>query len=68
MASRKGINRSRVSDGGTFALAISHPGTCTLTDGLRAVDGKRAVARGDYLGFGDFFALADNVVAGSSGL
>ena len=68
MAGRKGSNRSQVSEGRTFALAIPHPGTCTLADGLRAVDGQRAVAGSDNLGFRDFFALADNVVAGTSGL
>jgi hypothetical protein len=52
----------------TFALAIAHAGSCALANGLRAVDGQRTVAGSDNLGFGDLFALADDIVAGRSSL
>ena len=52
----------------TFALATAHAGTCALADGLGAVNGQSAVAGGDDFGFSNFFALADDVVARSSGL
>jgi hypothetical protein len=52
----------------TFALAVPHAGARALADCLRAVDGKCAVAGGDDFGFSHFFTLADDIVAGSTGL
>jgi hypothetical protein len=53
------------SNGFEFLLQA---GTCALADGLDAVNGQSAVAGGDDFGFSNLFALADDVVARSSGL
>jgi hypothetical protein len=52
----------------TFALAIAHAGSCTLANGLRAVNGQRSVAGSNNLGFCDLLALADDIVASRSSL